>query len=93
MSYSQVYDRFLHALVTEADSNGIRVILYKTDSQQDEIRQFEALTARGDVEAFVLTDTTHNDPRLEWCMTIISLSSCSDGLGAQRICTIPSPPG
>ena len=66
MSYSQVYDRFLHALVTEADSNGIRVILYKTDSQQDEIRQFEALTARGDVEAFVLTDTTHNDPRLEW---------------------------
>lgn len=66
VSYSQVYDRFLHALVTEADSNGIRVILYKTDSQQDEIRQFEALTARGDVEAFVLTDTTHNDPRLEW---------------------------
>lgn len=66
VSYSQVYDRFLHALVTEADANDIRVILYKTDSQQDEIRQFDALRARGDVDSFVLTDTTHDDPRLAW---------------------------
>ncbi|OZG59857.1 LacI family transcriptional regulator [Bifidobacterium myosotis] len=66
VSYSQVYDRFLHALVTEADANGIRVLLYKTDSQQDEIRQFAALAARGDVDSFVLTDTTHDDPRLAW---------------------------
>lgn len=66
VSYSQVYDRFLHALVTEADANDIRVILYKTDSQQDEIRQFAKLTSRGDVDSFVLTDTTHDDQRLAW---------------------------
>lgn len=66
VSYSRVYDRLLHALVTEADLNGIRVILYKTDSKYDEIRQFTNLTAGADVDAFVLTDTSHNDPRIDW---------------------------
>lgn len=66
VSYSQIYDRFLHALVTEADLHGIRVILYKTDSKQDEIRQFVNLASGADVDAFVLTDTTHDDPRISW---------------------------
>lgn len=66
VSYSQIYDRFLHALVTEADLHGMRVILYKIDSKQDEIRQFSDLTAGADVDAFVLTDTTHDDPRIDW---------------------------
>ena len=66
VSYSPIYDPLLHALVTEADAHGIRVILYKTDSHQDEIRQFEQLIARGDVDAFVLVNTTHNDPRIAW---------------------------
>lgn len=65
-STSRVYDRFLHALVTEADAHDIRVILYKTDSQTDEIRQFDALTSGGDVDSFVLTDTAHDDIRLPW---------------------------
>lgn len=66
VSYSRIYDRLLHALVTEADASNIRVTLYKTDSHQDEIRQFAALSAQGDVDAFVLTDTTHDDPRTDW---------------------------
>ncbi|OZG68674.1 LacI family DNA-binding transcriptional regulator [Bifidobacterium eulemuris] len=66
VSYSRVYDRLLHALATEADANDIRIILYKTDSYQDELRQFNALTAGGDVDSFVLTDTGHNDPRIDW---------------------------
>lgn len=66
VSYSRVYDRLLHALATEADANDIRVILYKTDSYQDELRQFKALTSGGDVDSFVLTDTGHNDPRIDW---------------------------
>ena len=65
-SRSQVYDRLLHALVTEADARNIRVTLYKTDSHQDEIRQFAALSAQGDVDAFILTDTAHGDPRINW---------------------------
>ena len=66
VNYSRVYDRLLHALVTEADAHGIRVILYKIDSKRDEIRQFASLTAGSDVDAFVLTDTTHDDPRIGW---------------------------
>lgn len=66
VSYSRIYDRLLHALVTEADAHDIRVILYKTDSKQEELRQFEALTRGGDVDSFVLTDTEHGDPRLPW---------------------------
>ena len=63
---SAVYDRFLHALVSEADANHIRITLYKTDSQTDEIEHFTALCAGADVDAFVLTDTTHDDVRPNW---------------------------
>lgn len=63
---SMVYDRLLHALATEADAQGIRVMLYKTNNYKDEIRQFGALSASGDVDAFILTDTAHDDPRLAW---------------------------
>ncbi|NMM94929.1 LacI family DNA-binding transcriptional regulator [Bifidobacterium oedipodis] len=66
VSYSRVYDRFLHAIATEADAHNLRIILYKTDSKSDEIRQFESLTAGGDVDSFVLADTVHNDPRIPW---------------------------
>lgn len=66
VSHSPIYDGLLHALVTEADTHDIRVILYKADSKQGELRQFEALTYGGDVDSFVLTDTAHDDPRLPW---------------------------
>lgn len=63
---SRVYDRLLHALVTQSEACGIRVMLYKIDSRQDEIRQFETLTRGGDVDSFVLTDDTYDDPRIPW---------------------------
>ncbi len=66
VSHSRVYDRLLHALVTEADFHNIRVMLYKTDSKQEELRQFEELTNGGDVDSFVLTDTAHDDLRPSW---------------------------
>lgn len=66
VAYSRIYDRLLHALVTEAEAHSIRVMLYKTDSKQDEIRQFDALIRGGDVDSFVLTDTSHDDPRIPW---------------------------
>lgn len=64
--HSAVYDRFLHALAGEADERNIRITLYKTDSHGDEINHFTQLCAGADVDAFVLTDTTHQDPRPEW---------------------------
>lgn len=63
---SAVYDRLLHALVSESDRHGIKITLYKTDSFADEIRHFDLLCAGADVDAFILTDTTHDDPRPRW---------------------------
>lgn len=65
-STSSIYDRLLHALLTETDTHHIRVILYKTDSKQEEIRQFNELSQGGDVDAFVLTGTVQDDPRISW---------------------------
>lgn len=64
--YSVIYDRLLHALVTEADAHGIRVMLYKTDSLEEELHQFEVLVNGGDVDSFVITGTEPNDPRVPW---------------------------
>lgn len=64
--YSIIHDRILHAIVTEADAHHARVLLYKTDSPEEELRQFEALTNSGDVDSFVITGTEQNDPRIPW---------------------------
>ncbi|MFT8705393.1 LacI family DNA-binding transcriptional regulator [Bifidobacterium aquikefiricola] len=64
--YSQIFDPLLHALVSEADNHGLRIMLYKTDSKTDEIRQFKSLVSGGDVDCFILTDTVYDDPRITW---------------------------
>jgi DNA-binding LacI/PurR family transcriptional regulator len=64
--YSPIYDLLLHALVSEADRSGLRIMLYNTDSKTDEIRQYRSLIAGGDVDCFILTDTEHHDPRIAW---------------------------
>ncbi|KFI82714.1 LacI family DNA-binding transcriptional regulator [Bifidobacterium psychraerophilum] len=64
--YSQIYDPLLHALVSEADAHGLRIMLYKTDSKSEEIQQFASLVAGGDVDCFILADTDHQDPRVSW---------------------------
>ncbi|MFB9376789.1 LacI family DNA-binding transcriptional regulator [Kineococcus gynurae] len=61
-----VLDRFLHALTEQADAVGLRVTLYTATDQQDEIRQFRRLVDGADVDAFVLTSTTVDDPRIDW---------------------------
>lgn len=66
ISKSMVYDRLLHAIATEADVQNLRILLYKADSKHNEIEQFDSLIAQGDVDAFVLTDTAHDDPRVPW---------------------------
>ncbi|MFT9231021.1 MAG: LacI family DNA-binding transcriptional regulator [Bifidobacterium sp.] len=64
--YSQIFDPLLHALVSEADKHGLRIMLYKTDSKADEIHQFASLVSGGDVDCFILTDTVYEDPRISW---------------------------
>ena len=65
-SQSPVFDKLLHSLATEAGLLSMRILLYKADSQQDELEHYKALCAGEDVDAFILTNTVHNDPRPGW---------------------------
>jgi DNA-binding LacI/PurR family transcriptional regulator len=59
-------DRFLHALAEQADEAGLRVVLYTAGDAEAEIGQFQRLLDAADVDAFVLTSTRFDDPRIDW---------------------------
>jgi DNA-binding LacI/PurR family transcriptional regulator len=61
-----VHDRFLHALTEQADTRGLRIMLFTATDPADEIRQFARMRDGADVDAFVLTSTFYDDPRTEW---------------------------
>ena len=63
-----VLDRFLHALTEQADARGLRVLLFTATSPEDEIDQFRRLNDGADVDGFVLTSTTADDPRTAWLL-------------------------
>ncbi len=64
-----VHDRFLHSLTEQADSFGLRVMLFTALDPQDEIRQIRRMHEGSDVDAFVLTSTMFGDPRTEWLVS------------------------
>lgn len=59
-------DRFLHALVEQADAVGLRVLLYTAVDEAEEIAVFERLLDGADVDALVLTSTHYGDRRIPW---------------------------
>lgn len=59
-----VLDRFLHALTERADARGMRIMLFTAADAEGEIAQYRRLRDGADVDAFVLTATRHEDPRL-----------------------------
>lgn len=61
-----ILDRFLHALTEQADARGMRITLFTAADPEDEIRQFRRLRDGADVDAFVLTATQYDDPRIEF---------------------------
>lgn len=61
-----VLDRFLHAVTEQADARGMRILLFTARDPADEVRQFERLLDGADVDGFLLTSTTYDDPRTEW---------------------------
>lgn len=61
-----VLDRYLHALTEQADARGMRIMLFTALDEDDEIRHYERLRDGADVDAFVLTGTRYDDPRIEW---------------------------
>jgi DNA-binding LacI/PurR family transcriptional regulator len=61
-----VLDSYLHALTERADQRGMRISLFVAADADDEIRHFERLRDGADVDAFVLTATEYDDPRIAW---------------------------
>lgn len=61
-----ILDRYLHSLTEQADARGMRIMLFTAADPDDEIRQFGRLRDGADVDAFVLTATQYDDPRIEW---------------------------
>ena len=61
-----VLDTFLHALTELADQRGLRILLYTAADATAEIEQIRRLRDGADVDAFVLTSTSHSDPRIGW---------------------------
>lgn len=63
-----VLDRFLHALTEQADARNMRILLYTAADQQGEVEQIRRLLDGADVDAFVLTSTSYDDPRANWLL-------------------------
>lgn len=61
-----VLDRFLHKLTEHADARGLRVMVFSAADHDDEIAHVRRLREGSDVDAFVLTATTHGDARIAW---------------------------
>jgi len=61
-----ILDRYLHALTEQAAERGMRMMLFTARDHEDEIEQFRRLRDGADVDAFVLTATLYDDPRIDW---------------------------
>lgn len=61
-----VLDSFLHAFTAQADRHGLRVMLFAAVTPEAELEQIQRLRDAADVDAFMLTETHHGDPRTGW---------------------------
>jgi DNA-binding LacI/PurR family transcriptional regulator len=58
----------VYALTRQAESAGLRVIVYTARDADDEIRAIDTLTLTSDVDAVVLLPTDGDDPRPTWLL-------------------------
>lgn len=61
-----VLDRFVHALTERASERGMRVLLYAARTPGEEIERIGDLVDGGEIDAVVLTGTSHEDTRTTW---------------------------
>jgi DNA-binding LacI/PurR family transcriptional regulator len=61
-----VMDRFLHALTDHAQALGYRIMIFTAPDDHGEILQYDELLDTVEIDAFVLTDTHHDDARTSW---------------------------
>ncbi|MCL1871904.1 MAG: LacI family DNA-binding transcriptional regulator [Promicromonosporaceae bacterium] len=62
----QVLDRFLHALTEVAQQAGLRIMLFTSGDDADEVREYQNLHSTAGVDGFVLANTHAGDGRTRW---------------------------
>jgi DNA-binding LacI/PurR family transcriptional regulator len=61
-----VMDRFLHAMTEHAQTLGYRIMIFAARDDREEIEQYDELLDTVEIDAFVVTDTHHDDARTRW---------------------------
>ena len=61
-------DAFLHYLVTTAAVHGLELVLFAPQPGQSEVDAYREVIRRGAVDAFILSDTNYEDPRIEFLL-------------------------
>jgi len=61
-----VMDRFLHAITGHAQALDYRIMVFTASDDAAEILQYDELLNTVEIDAFVLTDTHHDDARTRW---------------------------
>jgi DNA-binding LacI/PurR family transcriptional regulator len=61
-----VMDRFLHAITDHAQALDYRIMIFTASDDVGEILQYDELLDTVEIDAFVLTDTHHDDARTRW---------------------------
>jgi DNA-binding LacI/PurR family transcriptional regulator len=59
-------DRFLHAITDQAQAVGYRIMIFTALDDPGEILQYHELLDTVEIDAFILTDTHHDDARTSW---------------------------
>lgn len=59
-------DRFIHALIEDADDRGLRMLIYSARSIDAEIARLGDLVDGGEIDGVVLTGTRADDARAQW---------------------------
>lgn len=61
-----ILDLYLHALGAHAEERGMRIMLFTARDIDDEIAHYRELRDGADIDAFVVTATFYDDPRIAW---------------------------
>lgn len=75
-SFNPILDQFLRSMAQSAAHHGYRLLVYPTDSIEDELAAYQTLVGENHVDGIILSNTNYADPRvkrlLEWGFPFVS---------------------
>lgn len=84
-SFNPILDHFLRSMAQSAAHHGYRLLVYPTDSIEQELAAYQSLVGENRVDGIVLSNTNYADPRvsrlLEWGFPFV----CFGRTGEERL--------